>query len=218
MWIEDRERLELYRFLAGVFNTIPTREFVTKFLDGLDVWEEFGNRVIKSNSGFNESISLITGFLKKHKKESDIEKLKNDLGVDRTRLIGGISKDYGPPPPYESVYRDGEILMGPSTKMVYQEYQRTDIYHAWKLAENPPDYLGLELEYMYFLCQEQLDASCEEVKRKIMGYQKSFIEEHLEKWVPAYCLEIRRWARTDFFKGIGLLLETLIKDDLKYLK
>ncbi|MFZ7104249.1 MAG: TorD/DmsD family molecular chaperone [Peptococcaceae bacterium] len=216
MWLAVEERSALYRFLAGIFNTVPTKEFAGDFINGLKTWQEFGNQVSRQTAKLTEPMSLISEYL--HRNKDNPEDCALELGIDRTRLTGGISKDYGPPPPYESVYRDGEILMGPSTKLVRRHYQRSDIYHGWKLAENPPDYLGLELEYMFFLCRAQSAAAGEEDKQKIKSCRRHFLEEHLGKWAPAYSGQIRRWAGTEFYQGIGLLLEQLIAGDLKHRK
>ncbi len=60
-----------------------------------------------------------------------------------------------------------------------------------------PDYLGLELELMGFLCEEEsLSASSGDVVRaaETRLQQHRFLDEHLLRWVPSYCHMLVREA------------------------
>lgn len=56
--------------------------------------------------------------------------------------------------------------------------------------------------------------------REAMKYfelQKKFLEEHLNKWVPAFSEDIFRNTEKDFYKGAGLLLRVFISSETEHI-
>jgi TorA maturation chaperone TorD len=110
-------------------------------------------------------------------------------------------------PPYESLYNypmwDKPKFGGP----VADELQK--FYHSAGLVideetDIPPDHLSAELLFMSYLIEEDL-----------IELQEDFLGQHLTVWVPDFCEEIKRYARTTFYSQMSDLLRGLILDECK---
>lgn len=120
--------------------------------------------------------------------------------------------------PYESVYRDQRqvgdkvvrgLLAGSSALAVKQLYRDAgaDVSEDFK---DFPDHIGLELACMEFLCGEEALAWEQqdlEKAKKMRGFQKRLLHEHLLQWVPALCARIRENAPGPFYRGVAGLTE-----------
>jgi TorA maturation chaperone TorD len=70
-----------------------------------------------------------------------------------------------------------------------------------------PDHISAELLFMsYLAANERIDE------------QRTFIEEHLIKWVPVYCDAVWEHAKTGFYKQIAILLKELVSSDYEHLR
>ncbi len=146
----------------------------------------------------------------------DVMHAKN-LVIEYTRLfIGPYSL---PAPPYGSVYLDPErTVMGDSTVDVETRYSRFGI----KMADgfhDMPDHIAAELEFMLFLIHKELDsilcnqtaAACD-----ILMEQQSFINNHLNAWVPEFVNRVNEHAKTSFYRQLAKALHGFITDDAAY--
>lgn len=108
-------------------------------------------------------------------------------------------------PPYESLYNyplsDRPRLWGPAAEEVQAFYEGVGITLEEDLELNP-DHLSLELLFMSHL-----------IENRFIDQQKIFLEQHLLTWVPDYCDEIKRIARTSFYIRVAELLTEFILDE-----
>lgn len=138
------------------------------------------------------------------------QKLKPEF----TRLF--IGPHHLPAPPYESVYRSVErVLMQKITIEVRKKYWDAGL-EVKNLNREPDDYIGLELEFMYYLNNQAVNA----LKRKdfttmlkAVGEQNCFLTEHLNQWVPAFCDDIAANTRQEFFRCLAGFLKGFIMED-----
>ena len=75
------------------------------------------------------------------------------LAVDWTRLFRGVQPGYGPPPPYEGLWRGCDPLV--ALQAVARVYREQGVGPAGGSAGNRLDYLGLELDYLRYVCEQQ---------------------------------------------------------------
>lgn len=111
------------------------------------------------------------------------------LQEEHARLLRGIRKGYGPPPPYESVYRSGQ-LMSDHVSEVQALYRRAGLE---VLGGEPPDHIGFELAFMAFLCrreEEYRSVGDSENAQKSASSQDDFLLDHIMKWVPQFCTNV----------------------------
>ncbi len=70
-----------------------------------------------------------------------VEELRNELAVDRTRLLRGIKPGYGPPPPYESVYAGTEQQPQMQASMSVQQAYAEAGVGLPKEVRDQPDFI-----------------------------------------------------------------------------
>ena len=127
----------LYNFYSNIFNELPDKDRYLTQKDLLSTIEDDGTALAKG-------LSLMGACLSKTVDDTHVEALM----VDWTRLFRGVAPDYGPLPPFESMWRkeDGilETLAG--------------IYAAHGVSVDGgittmPDYIGVELAFISFLLE-----------------------------------------------------------------
>ncbi|CAG0963009.1 hypothetical protein ANRL2_01039 [Anaerolineae bacterium] len=103
-----------------------------------------------------------------------------------------------PCPPYESAYRQGELL-GESAMQVAEEYR------AWGLAvdHEQVDHVGAELEFVAFLLA--LDTP------EASAMTEVFTREHLLSWLPRFADDVINESRLGFYRETGRLLAVLLQ-------
>lgn len=139
--------------------------------------------------------------------ETDPATVLDRSQVEFTRLFRGVKRGFSPPPPYESLYRDGqERLYGDTTMAVWQDYRKHGLDLAREAAGEPPDHIGFEMEFMHMLCQQQAEAVASgdvDGSLRLAGAQSEFLESHLLTWVPRFCQELGQRDATGLYRGLA---------------
>lgn len=213
-WIaKAEERSKVYMLLSLSYLERPNEDITGKlrspgFLEGIEKLSS------EAQDGLEEGLREIEEFIGSKAGLSNGE-IVQELAVDFTRLFRGIKRNYGPPPPFESVYRDEGRIMGESTTEVIKKYSEADVGIGVEPGF-PPDYIGLELRFMALLCYGEATAlKKQEIARaaELRTMQKRFIGEHLSAWVPQFCNRMSEEARTGFYRGIAALTEWILHFD-----
>ena len=120
--------------------------------------------------------------------------------------------------PYESFYtRDDQMIESGGDNPVIELYNALDFrVELDKARVVSPDHIGVELEFMYMLCQalrKALDAEDEEGIIELLQVQKGFLQDHLLNWAPLYLINMKKESRTPLYHdGAELALEFLLSD------
>ncbi|MEW6744943.1 MAG: molecular chaperone TorD family protein [Planctomycetota bacterium] len=195
-----RERAAIYGFLAVAYHEPPS----SAHLPRLRACEEIARRA-------NEK-ELARGF-------SELARQIEDCPADLLRqdfddLLMVPSSKYVTP--YESVYRDepierrGEAVprtFGPSTQAVAEFYDRVGLGIAEDYIELP-DYVGLEMACMEYLCAKEDEYLRAKRKRKghnARAHSCYFVREHLGQWIPSLMRRIGEKAGTPYFRTLAIL-------------
>jgi putative dimethyl sulfoxide reductase chaperone len=198
-----------YGFLALLFLEQPEHEFVSRLL-AADVQE--GLRSLASGAAANAKIVAglqeMVAYVKVGGSRS-IEATCQVLAVERTRLLHGVERHDAPPPPYESLYRSPEVGGGISVLEALAEFYREAQVERSERQVDQIDYLGLELDLMRLLCEEE--SSCQEqgeaeAATGFASLQQRFLQEHLLQWVPHYCELMVKYPKAGFYRGVARLL------------
>ncbi len=211
-------RSKTYGFLSSAYLQIPERQFVARLI----------SQEISSLCSAFPATGGLPGEVEKGLKDiarfvevsrfRDPDEVCLSLSADRTRLLRGIKPGYSPPPPYESVYRDGEgNLMGRSAMEVAREYAGDGIAISDECRE-PPDHIGLELDFMRFLAEKEAECWEQEEPARALTYldkERHFLREHLALWVSDFCDRVVDMAALDFYRGIARMTRGFIADDLE---
>lgn len=132
---------------------------------------------------------------------NDLTKLK----IDHAKLFVGPFDLLAPP--YSSIYlNEGRLVFGESTMEALSLYKQAGIEMA-KDFKDVPDSISVELEfiyYLFFLIREN------EKEEKHQALLKSFIQDHLIKWVAPFTSKINESAKEDFYKYLANLLVQVV--------
>ncbi len=120
--------------------------------------------------------------------------------------------------PYETFYtRDDQMIESGGDNPVLNIYDAFDF--KVKLEEArvvSPDHIGVELEFMYMLCdtmKKAYEANDEDAIREFLMVQRGFLKDHLLNWAPMYLINMKREARTALYHdGAELTLEFMLSD------
>lgn len=193
------DRSRAYWFVAQVFATRPDPAFL----------EDLRKRFAVSEVAMSE-----LGEMHAALDVPDLEALAERLAREHLRLFGGLDETMGPPPPYESVHREGR-LMGNTTEDVLAAYADAGISNP-EPEVAPGDHIAAEFKFMALLCHEELlawERRDRDTAEAAWRRQHSFLHRHLLVWVPAYCRRLCKEAYEPFYAGCAALTERVLADD-----
>ena len=147
------------------------------------------------------------------KKDRTDEEILTNLSRDWTRLFRGVIRD-GILPPYESLYRPKRLQKKP-VQEINRLFSKTGIQvpEEW---HQPSDYIGVELDFMRFLCDKEGRIRSHEEQsalREAVQEEKSFLEDHIALWVPVFCERMLEEAREEYYRGLAHLTLGLVGFD-----
>ena len=129
------------------------------------------------------------------------------LNVERTRLLAGLAKGQGAPPPYESVFLE-DRLPGEATIAVSEAY--ADAGFDPPAAEaGPADHLGAELRFLALLCHRESEAwQAGERGPALAGVERerAFLDGHVLRWVPQHCERLLALAESPYHRALFTLI------------
>jgi TorA maturation chaperone TorD len=132
-----------------------------------------------------------------------LESIKEDFGLDSREGEEDIRADFvylleypgGKMPPLESLFSDSRNTAVSEVTRFYLDAGLT-IEEAFQLM---PDHISLEFLFMSYLIETERPE-----------LQQKFFEEHVMKWVPAYCAEMKNAAKTLFYREIAEIVEDFL--------
>jgi TorA maturation chaperone TorD len=213
-WAEARANV--YHFLSGLYNTPPTPEVVNQMAGGgfADYLEQV----------FAQSAERMGHFLQDF---TDDEAGYRALKLEYDALFRVPGDRYTRP--YEAVHRHkrtggkrttGGLVWGPATVAVQKVYSQAGAAISEKFKELP-DFIGLELEFMRFLCAQEAEAwerDDADTASRYRGWQQKFLSEHLAQWVGAFCQEMAARAESDFYRGLAEMTQEYVVQDCEEVK
>lgn len=195
-----QQRSEAYWFLATLFADAPSPTALTALAASVDD---------AGDAGFAAEIFTAV------RAAADAADTAQTLAVEHTRLFGGISEEYGPPPPYESMWREGR-LMGESTVAVAQAFAAADYRPDARFA--PCDHIVEELRFMAALCGAEACATDVVSASALRTQQQAFLEGHLAAWAGAYCERLAAATPVPVYRALARVCATLVVQDARYLR
>ncbi len=212
-----RSRSQVYGFLATAYNCLPDDQFVRSLSDPeLAAFVASSAEAEDLDEESREGWRLIDSFSRASRDRSE-EEIKTELAVERTRLLRGIKRGYGPPPPYEGVYAEtAQEALGLAMVNVRNFYAESGVVLPEE-AHDQPDFIGFELDFMRFLTAKEAGAWTECDLREALAVaekEQAFLEKHINTWVPRFCDLMFKEAQWDFYKGIALLTKGFVQGDV----
>lgn len=186
-------RNRTYAVLSALYSAPPSKELAGMIRDGAL------SRVNGSASLGAAADDLISFF-----RETSVDDLETELTAEHTRLFvlpSGVV-------PHESFYLDERQRLGGRTTVQVCRYYENAGAQLTKACLDLPDHMGVELEFMNFLCdlEEQFwEASDLSGVEKSLGFQNGFLTEHLLSWHKPLCDRIQEEARLDVYRALARL-------------
>jgi TorA maturation chaperone TorD len=108
--------------------------------------------------------------------------------------------------------------MGDSTVDVKRRYEEEGLGVA--LSE-VPDHVAIELEFAHFLAaraaRETQESDTGEAARYVEK-RRDFLSAHLGVWVGEFAANVRKHARTDFYRALARETEAFVLEDMARLQ
>lgn len=196
--LSSQQRSEAYWFLSKLFASQLDLDAVTR---------------MASASSNSDDPGLASEIFQAFQEVSDLALLTLKLAQEHTRLFCGISEEYGPPPPYESLWREG-VLMGESTVRVARCYLEAGYKPDGRFA--PLDHLVEELRFMASLCNAEHEAQSAgdaELARQLRDKQRHFLADHLGIWLVDYCRKIGEQSTETLYRSLAKVTATVVAQD-----
>ncbi|WP_080798717.1 TorD/DmsD family molecular chaperone [Arabiibacter massiliensis] len=143
--------------------------------------------------------------------EADLEEVRKDLAAEYARIFLGMSAS--PVAPYESVYTSELHLLMQEARDDVRRVFRAEGFAVASDVRLPEDHVAFELEFMGRMCRKELDALASgdaEGALRCREVQRGFFAGHLANWLPAFCDDVRKRARTPFYRGVVELTESYL--------
>ena len=204
-----RGRAATYSFLSSLFR-LEVDEDMLATLKAMPFPAHTGN------ADADEGNRLICAYL-----STCDSRVLTELAVDYVRTFIGAGNDgYSAAYPFESVYTSPKRLMMQDARdevlAVYRAFG-LDKRESWKEGE---DHISCEFEFMQVLC-ERIAAALEEGDEaeavRLLTAQRNFLEDHLCAWFPMMYLDMQRFPRTDFYRGLGKLTNGFLANERQLL-
>ena len=124
--------------------------------------------------------------------------------------------------PYESFYTREDQMMETAGEnpvlQLFNDYDfRVDLAKARAVSV---DHIGIELEFMYMLCDSEkkaLEDNAQDMACEIALIQQKFLKEHLLEWAPMFLLNMKSEAGTALYFDVAEFALEFLMSDYQYL-
>lgn len=204
-------RTYLYQITQMLFGDEPTEQLIdTLFSEATD--EALDLFASSEASAFQEALDAFRSCKTAH--ESNHAAFAQKATRDYMRLLVGPENLKAPP--WECVYRTNErVLFQESTLEVRQTY-RSERMLPTNYPHVSDDHIAIELDFMNKLsiaCHASLRSDDLQEYRRLLGAQRTFLEDHLAWWAPKYADDLDEAAPASLYACAGKLVAALCAVD-----
>ena len=189
-------RLELIDFVLEVFWDVPDESFLRTLLSG-----DIRTPDDSVNPALDEGLERLEEFIAENQ-VVDLETIKPRLDAEYTRLFVGPRP---PVLPHETYYRDDADYMGKGLAEVQASYSAA----GWSPPDDygeEDDHVAVELAFLRQLVVQQKDGA-----EEAYGYERVFIEQHLDEWVDAFVADLVSETDEPLYLAGAKVLEGLVE-------
>ena len=195
------------RNLYHLFSRFFQKEIDEVFYENLQRIEFPADREENALTEFRDALLRLNEYF-----EYDAGETLEDLAADYASTFLGAGNAQGAAAfPYESVYTSPKhVMMQDAWNQVCEIYESKGIERNEESMELLEDHIAVELDYMAFLCDET-----SQYTETLAGLeeQREFLNKHLLNWAPEFCLDIKEYADTEFYRMVGQLTTGFLQLD-----
>lgn len=190
-----------YEMFASFFLDLPSADKLVIMASEAKGMEVGGSAGLEELGGFFARLETC-----------DCDAVLQEVGVDRTFLVRGTTKN-GPKPPYGSLYQG---TLSEKSMLALKHFYRRAGLELSECVHEAPDYLGVELAFMATLLEraQSFSGSDEERAGACFHQAQEFLADHLAPLAKSYVAEALPYARTGFCRGMLLLLDEFMESEL----
>ncbi|OGW16644.1 MAG: hypothetical protein A3G93_09170 [Nitrospinae bacterium RIFCSPLOWO2_12_FULL_45_22] len=205
-----------YVLMARAFSRPEGDSYLEEFLQQITRWckdwsgsSEDQPPPVEIQSILQEVTDILCPFKKGYKEHGLLA-----LEVAYNRLFYGPGRPLIPPYASAYIHPRGQSVMAQPAIDALKLYRREGLEIA-ETFYDLPDHLILELEFMSFLCEQEVFADLPE---KWWEKQYQFLSRHILWWLPSFVDSLQEHAAEPLYPSLARLLLRWIKADLRYLK
>lgn len=192
--VNMQERADLYRLLSRLYR-VEVDQALLNALKSLSFPAAEGV--------LGEGYEMLKSYLD-HCGEDALDQLAVDYA---TVFLAAGSADGAAAIPCESVYTSPKkIFMQEAWEDVCAIYGQHNLAKDGAFQDLMEDHVALELEFMAALVESRAPEA-----------EKSFLENHLLNWMPAFTADIDKYARCDFYKAVGRITMGFLQSEQELL-
>ena len=198
-------RTKTYAVLSALYSVAPSGALAEMICEG-GLVQENGQRSL------NAAANDLTAFFREAASKGLLD---NELTAEHTRLFSLPSGVI----PHESFYLDEKKRLGGRVTIGVRQYYQDAGAQLTKECLDLPDHIGVELEFMKFLCEieEQFwKESNLEGLRKSLQFQNHFLAEHLLLWYEVLCGRILEEAKLDLYRALARLTIEFLNSEREF--
>ena len=199
------ERESTYRFLAGLCLKPPSDSLI-------DMVKDRSILSLFQDDAECKSYSEISRFVNAAKERGNIS---DELSAEHACLFS-LPSSYLP---HEAIYLDREKRLGGKVTISVRQFYEKAGADILETCIEMPDHIGMELEFMGFLCKKERELREKADHRALhncIQIQKTFLDEHLLKWVYQCCEKVIERTTSGFYKAIAYTIMEFMKSEEEY--
>lgn len=200
------EREEIYGFFSSHCLEPPSDAVISMIQDGsiLEAIKLEGDSV-----GYAELVKFVG-------EDANMPELKNELIAQHSKLFLLPADVF----PQEAFYLDKRKYIGGKMTAAVGRFYETAGAEVLKDCIEMPDHIGIELQFMQFLCN--LEATLrqngnETALNQCIGLQERFLNEHLLKWAFQCCEKIIEVSKIRFYTALAHLMMEFLRAEKEYI-
>lgn len=194
----------LFGLLGKLLYSNPNSALLKPVIEG-DLFDEAP--FASDNPEVVAGLSLLQEWREQYQQPTTHKVVLTEAQVDYMRLFAITERL--PLAPWESFYGNDERLLFQETMLDVRNWYTRFGLELVNAHREPDDHIGLELLFVAHLAQLGLQA-VEEGNglnlEQVLAAQRGFLTAHLLKWAPRWCDQMVDHARTDYYRGLALVL------------
>lgn len=205
-------REAIYCFLGRIYEKEVNEQLIKNYLAHKESFLKYKS-IADVDANIKEGFEELHNYLDRLN-EGELAEVVLELAVDYANLFLGlkhIREGKGILYPLESVYTTSDMHKDVADQ-IHEMYLEASLIRSREFKE-PVDHIALQLYFMAHLCSravKHIENGNLQSLLKNLKTQKTFLDEHLLKWVPKLVADVIENADTDFYKAIGKITKGLL--------
>ncbi|MCF6247671.1 MAG: molecular chaperone TorD family protein [Desulfobacula sp.] len=201
IYMSAADRKEIYGFFSA-HCLEPPSDSLTMMIQDQSILEALKPEGDNS-TGYAELVKFV-------KEDSGMADLQNELIAEHSKLFLLPADIF----PQESFYLDKRKFIGGKMTTAVSSFYEMAGAKILKDCTEMPDHIGIELQFMQFLCNLETNLNQNEKEEELaqcIDLQKRFLEDHLLKWAFLCCEKIIAVSKIRFYTALANLLMEFLK-------